>query len=451
MDIFGHDLVTELDYMFLRVVSAFTLFIGLSVVESSFSQTSSGTALKPQDTLDLRYVVDEIMSKNARVSSSSKMVNAARRRASSVGSWSDPMLMLGLENVPTSFDLDMDPMTMKTVGLSWELPYQGTRGLNRRAALAQVESAVAESAMVTLNIVTEGLLAYFELEYWQTYVQRLESTVELYDQIIAAANSRYVANLAGQDEVLSAQVEKWRTEADLKVFYQQRLESMRRLNAFRGLEDVNSTIAVRSTPLLERFGSDDSLFAAIDNNPELAVLVGETDFYRYSSLAAGRMSWPMIEIESEYGYRSGSDINHLGDFMERDDMISFGLNISLPIFSGRAESRMASSMQLMSESSLARLTQRRRELRAEALSIRDKERALRESLELYEERIVPAANDALDASLARYRSNQSPLTSVLQQAVTVQNHGLMLDKLRLEAAMASLELAMLTNQLPIER
>ena len=65
------------------------------------------------------------------------MEKAAEAKAKSAGAWDDPMLMVGVANLPTSFDFKMDPMTMKMLGLSQNIPYAGQKGLQKKAARAE--------------------------------------------------------------------------------------------------------------------------------------------------------------------------------------------------------------------------------------------------------------------------------------------------------------------------
>ncbi|MCM2272008.1 MAG: hypothetical protein NDJ18_05580, partial [candidate division Zixibacteria bacterium] len=81
------------------------------------------SAVSAADSLTIDQVISEVIKSNNRAEAARFMARSAEENASSAGRWKDPMLMFGIQNTPTNFDLDMDPMTMKMVGLSQDIPY----------------------------------------------------------------------------------------------------------------------------------------------------------------------------------------------------------------------------------------------------------------------------------------------------------------------------------------
>ncbi len=100
-------------------------------------------------------------------------------------------------------------------------------------------------------------------------------------------------------------------------------------------------------------------------------------------------------------------------------MISFGANISLPIFSRGKQRQMARSMDAMNRSTLAGAKQLRRDIRANLASLHSRALRLNQSLALYQDRILPATREAYRSTLAGYTTNRTPFASVLNSAVAV--------------------------------
>jgi hypothetical protein len=63
--------------------------------------------------------------------------------------------------------------------------------------------------------------------------------------------------------------------------------------------------------------------------------------------------------------------------------------------------------------------QMRREIRSEILTLHDNATRLAKSLDLYRDRIIPAAEDAYQSALAGYVNNRTPYTSLLSYAQAV--------------------------------
>jgi hypothetical protein len=74
-------------------------------------------SVEAQDTLHIDQVIQDVVRHNDRAAAMRHMEEAAASRVGPAGAWDDPMLMLGVANLPTSFDFSEDMMTMKMVGL----------------------------------------------------------------------------------------------------------------------------------------------------------------------------------------------------------------------------------------------------------------------------------------------------------------------------------------------
>ncbi|MDZ4724221.1 MAG: TolC family protein [candidate division Zixibacteria bacterium] len=402
------------------------------------------------DTLTISSLLSQVLERNDRLAASRLMIESAREKSSASGAWTDPMLMVGIENLPTSFDVNQDPMTMKTLGLSWELPYSGRRGFERKASFAEIDQAAADSAMKELEVESASIMAFYQLYFRQTTLERLVRQHALDDQLTASAHARFSSNLAGQDEVLALESEKWRHEAAIINYSQELIEATIQINALRGNEDLSRPVVALLPDSLPVPTSPIAwLNQAEKHNPELIRLQGQSESLRLSAQANKRMSWPMIELRTEYGFRSGSDIGMGGDEMPRDDMVSFGANVSLPLFNGRSQKKMAHSMVIMSQSVERELSQRRRELYAELTALFEKAIRIQEQIHLYENRILPASEDALRIGMSGYSSNRTPYSSVIQQARAVQDNAISLEQLKLDLAMTLLQAGMRTGEISI--
>lgn len=382
------------------------------------------------DSLRLEQVIQDVIKNNNRIAAAKYMEDAARAKVGPAGAWDDPMLMLGVTNVPTSWDLDEDPMTMKMVGISQNIPYSGQKGLQSKAAQAEASVAQQERYGMEVDLAMAARWEYADLYYRTKSLSDLGAQFELLNDVVATSKAKLTANQAGQDEVLGAMTELWRLQAEILEAEHMVDESRYNLNILRGI-DVNSGVPPLAAPdELELPMTPDSLLGqAKSNYPPLQKLLRESEAYGYSSRAARRMSWPMLGLSANYGFRSGYDIGLHGNVEgERSDMISVQATLSLPLFAGRQQRNMAAAMDAMRRSVDAEVAQKWREVEARIRLLHITAIHLKETVALYHDRIVPADEDAYQSALAGYSANQVPYTNLLMLASSIYRDHLALNQ-----------------------
>ncbi len=398
--------------------------------------SSRQSAVSAADSLTIDQVISEVIKSNSRAEAARFMARSAEENASSVGRWNDPMLMFGIQNTPTNFDLDMDPMTMKMVGLSQDIPYSGYLGLQRRSALADARSAEAERSGVEIDLATAARIAFLDLYYLQELLGHLRAQQRLTIEMVDAVTSKYRANQATHDEVLSAQSNQWRLESTI-LSVEQEIDAARfELNTLRGLPP-DSPLPALANHGLQTFPDSVSewISGAEANYPEFKKLSSKAESYRFSAAASRRMNWPMLNLQAEYGFRSGYELGEHGDAGEpRDDMISLRATLLLPIFSRGAQKSMARSMEAMNQSNLRELEQTRRDTEAALRSLYQRAVRLSQSIELYSGRILPTSEDAYRSALAGYSANRTTLSSLLNYGVAIISDKTTLTELKAELA-----------------
>ena len=212
-------------------------------------------------------------------------------------------------------------------------------------------------------------------------------------------------------------------------------ESRYNLNILRGL-DVTSEVPPLVMPEQSELAEtpDDWLSAAKSNYPPLQKLFRQSEAYGFSSRAARRMSWPMLGLSANYGFRSSTEME------KRDNMIGFQANISLPFFAGRQQRQMAASMDAMRRGVDAEAVQKWREIEARLRLLHTTAVHLKESISLYRDRIIPAAQDAYQSAIAGYSANKVPYTNLLMLATNIYRDRLALNQYSDELARAMAEI-----------
>ncbi len=120
----------------------------------------------------------------------------------------DPMLTLGLANMPTnSFSFTQEPMTGKIVGLSQAIPFPG-----KLSALADVEGKDVEIIQQEINDARNEVIKnisqdYFELIYTRKAIEVANESIQLLQNIAKVVRANYSVSRASQQNILKVELE----------------------------------------------------------------------------------------------------------------------------------------------------------------------------------------------------------------------------------------------------
>jgi outer membrane protein TolC len=158
------------------------------------------------------------------------------------------------------------------------------------------------------------------------------------------------------------------------------------------------------------------------------------------------MTWPMLNLQAEYGFRSGFETDMLGNQGEpRDNMISLQAAISLPIFSRGQQKSMARSMDAMQKSNTLEAEQLQRDTESALRSLFERAVRLQRSIDLYAKRILPTSEDAYRSALSGFSASRSSFSSLLSFQIAILNDKTTLTQLRAEFARTLAEVARYTT------
>jgi outer membrane protein TolC len=397
------------------------------------------SATRAADTLRVEQVTTDVLQHSNQIAAARYMEEAAKVKIGAGSAWDDPMLMLGLQNVPTSFDLKMDPMTMKMIGLSQNIPLAGQKGLATRASREEAQAASEDRMTMQVEEVASARSAYADLYYRSAALRDLASQYDLLQQIVEATRSQLIVNQSSQEEYLAAQAEMWRMQSQLLMADHDVSEKWLLLQVMRGMPQ-DSIMPPLEEPLLDSIPRtpDGWIALAKSNYPALKKLASQSRQYGFEAQASNRMRWPMLNLQASYGIRSGNDAM---TGMPLDNMYSFQAGISLPLFSAHQQNKMARSMQAMRTSSNYESSRMAAEIEARIRTLHEIAVHSVSSVALYRNQIIPADEDALNGAMAGYAANRMPLTSLLSYALNVYRDRIAARQLANQLAQAMTEIS----------
>ncbi|OGA72192.1 MAG: transporter [Betaproteobacteria bacterium RIFCSPLOWO2_12_FULL_65_14] len=368
----------------------------------------------------LRSLAAEAADNNADIQAARREVDAARNRVSPAAALDDPMLELGLLNVPAeSLSLRKEEMTMKMVGLAQRLPYPGKRALRREVAEKELEAAENNLREAVNKVQREVKMAYFDLGQVDEMARLVQKNRGIVEQLLSIAESRYGVGQTSQADVLKAQTQLSKMLDELLKIGRERPMIEAELN--RALGRGPGAPPVAPQPLRARevaLRLDELREAARQSRPQL--LAQQSMIARSAKQLdlARKDYYPDFDVRFSYGQRD----NYLE--MRREDMISLTVAINLPIWRGsKLEPRVSEAEAMREQASRmyqAKLNEIDAMLRREVAGA---EQSLK-SVRLYESGILPQARLAVDASLSAYRVGRADFPMLLDSQMAVFNYEL---------------------------
>lgn len=354
--------------------------------------------------LSLEGLIEAVQARNPSIQAMAAAWRAAAQRYPQVVSLNDPMF--GFMVGPASFgSSDVDDAYM--VEARQQIPWHGKREARGQAALSEARAASLDIGDARLRVREATQLAFFDyyLASRQLELNRLNRTaVERFRDI---ARSKYEANQATQQDFLQADVEVAdieRRQLELDRMYRvaaARINTLLRVTPDSPLPPAPSKLARPLDPppadLLRQW--------ALQQRPDLAAIDARIRAEQAAVTLACRDYYPDVEVVGRY--------DAFWQPPEQDLRPQIGMNMNVPLYK---EKRRAAVQEAM-----FRVAQRRAEFEQRALDIQFEVHSAFEQLgesqravELYERRLLPAAEQNVEAARANYDVGNTSFLGLIQ-------------------------------------
>ncbi len=359
-------------------------------------------------------LIAHALSVNPRLRMANARASAARSRIGPAGAWSDPMLMVGMQNIPLSDEADAghgapagpDPMSMRMVGVTQMIPYPGKTSLRRNVARGEAEMEEARAELIRREIRLEVHHAYFDLLAARMLLGIVERQQAVAGGVVPAAEARYVSGTAPQADVLKARTDAALLVEERNALIEEERAALARLRAVTD-EPGSATLLTDSFPAhvltAHPLPALDSLrTVAIQTNPRVRERRAFISALLAQAELAKRDYLPDFDVSVQYGQRAG-----------RPDMLTATVGVPLPVQRGRKQSAMARAAQFDVAAAEAELRAEENEIRSEVARAYAAVERHRANLDLLDGAIVPQARATFTSASGSYQSGRAELLSVL--------------------------------------
>lgn len=419
---------------------ALLVLLLVSMVPSSGSTETVIAVTSP-----LPDLVAEALTGNPEIAAARSELEAARARIAPAGAFEDPMLEVGVVNAPLdSLSLRREDMTMKMLGLGQKLPFPGKREIRRDVALLDASGVEEAAYEITNRVVRDLRRAYAELVF-NAEAQRLLSLTRQEFRILAdIARARHQVGLAVQNDVIDAQTELDRLQAQDLELEQEASTLQAEIRRLLG-RPVDAAPVVAEAPALLPTPEPAAQLreAALANRPRLQALQAVVERNARTVDLMRREYYPDFDVRLQYGQRDRAP-----DGMPRDDMVSLTVGVNLPIWrKSRLEPQVAEARAMRSQADSMLAAERLETLAALDAQLANA-RQWRSTAALYRDTVLPEVNAAVTSALAAYRVGRVDFLTLRQAELRVLEVATALAEAIAQHNVAVAEIDLLTGRRP---
>ncbi|GAB2903825.1 TolC family protein [Uliginosibacterium flavum] len=363
---------------------------------------------------------------------------AAREMAVAAGQLPDPVLKLGVNNVPVAgemaWSLVQEGMTMRQVGLMQEF----TRG-DKRQARADKASREGDLARISQRQILadtrrDATLAWLDVAYQESMRSLLEQQVAELRLQQQAAEAAFRASRGEQADVFANRLGIERAQDQLAQM--QRDIAMARSRLARWIGDAAERPLDAPPPIAALDWQPQNLSEDAGEHPTLATQQGMVAVAEADARVARENRKPDIAVELMYGFRGPSYAN----------MVSLNVSMPLPWDRANRQDRELGAKLAQLDEARARKDDMQRaylsELRGNLAVLQNS----RERLQRYDEVLIPLSRQQTEAALTAYRAGSGSLPRVLEARRMAVDAQMERQRIALEAARTWAQLNFLNPQ-----
>ena len=389
------------------------LLAGLLVALSPAAATPAEKIAVPSQP---EQVVEEVRTRNPGLKALDAQVEAAEFVVPQVGSFPDPMFMVGLSNWPLS--TDTSPLTGVQFELKQTFPWFGK--LSAREAVASGDVAVRKALRTEREnlLVARARVLLWELKF---QVEHRKLALEIRDvlkQFAQVAEAAYTTGSGRQQDLIKPAVEQYRID-DLVVGIDRKVDALKsEINSLRHRPpeapidppELSGSAGEVALPARERLRE-----LARATSPMLKLRDAAIGKHKAALRVAEKDYYPDFTVGLQYRLRWVERM----DAVDGADFVGVTLGMNLPIFAGSKQGR--------------RVDEVRTRIRAEEDqrtgtwdTVRDRLERVAQAIErdsaqteLYRKKIIPDIQQALDSSLADYQAGRIEFLAVLDNLLSL--------------------------------
>jgi cobalt-zinc-cadmium efflux system outer membrane protein len=369
--------------------------------------------------LNLRQLVEEGLQSNPEILAARHKWEVFKQRVPQAAALEDPMIGVGVVNLPTNFSFRDEDMTMKEFSISQKIPFPGKRPLMKAIAAKEAEAVSLEIEETTNRIVKEIKSAYYDLSHIYRATEVTERNKKILEDFARITETRYSVGEGIQLDLLKAHVEVFKMVDELIMLNQKGNALEARLKAL--LNRPPETPMGRPEEVIFKkfpFSHEEVYKMALESNPTLGGMKKMVEAKEKAYTLAKREYYPDFNFTFAYGQRDN------GPEMRRRDMLSGMIEINVPLFFYWKQSRKVAEANAEILSVEAQYQAMRNDIQFMITDMTAMVERGERQLELYQTGIIPQASLQVNSAMSAYRVNKADFMTLLDSQMTLYKYEL---------------------------
>lgn len=343
--------------------------------------------------------------RSKKVAAQDASISAMKEMGVAAGQLPDPVLKLGLDNVPADgpdrFSVARDFMTMRRIGVMQEITRSDKRRLKAERYEREAERAEAEKGAAIAILRKDTALAWLDRYYLERMRAAVAAQAQEANLEIESAESAYRAGRGSQADIYAARASRVALDDRLSEL-DRRIRNARTMLARWLGEAAEAPLA--GTPDISKLPlASHSVEQDIATHPEIAMLARQVAVAQTETELARANRKADWSVELAYQERGSAYSN----------MFSVGVSVPLQWDQKNRQDREIAAKAALADQARAQQEEMVRAHIAEVRSMLNEWENGRERIARYERELVPLAQDRTAATLAAYSGGKSDLTAVL--------------------------------------
>jgi outer membrane protein TolC len=371
-----------------------------------FVLTVAGTTLAVGETNTALLTVGDLvvmgLQENPELRAARAKWEAMKLRSTQAGALANPMLTVrGMDSTSGGKFPDTNE---KRIEIEQSFPWFGKRGLQKSAAAKEAEAMRYDYETMARDTILEVKQTYYDLCAVQKLLKISRDEEAVLQRLASNAESRYSTGQVNQQDVLKAQTEI--TMLKQKILEARAQETMlnAKLNVLLGRR-ADAPLAVTAEPPADKInaGLDALVESAETNRAEIARAEAKLNRSRIEKRLMAREYYPDYRIGAEYRLFSNNE----------PDMVMFMVGVDLPIWQSNYRAGVREAEQTI-ESNQAALEAAHNQAMLEVKEAHFNLLTARQSLDLYQNTLIPQAQSRFKASEAGYKTGTVDFLDLLE-------------------------------------
>jgi outer membrane protein TolC len=374
----------------------------------------------PDSVLYLEDVLEIALQQNPGLQAVQFGARAAEARIPQAGSLPDPQLTLGVLSLPVdSYKFNQEPMTQKVIGISQSIPFFGKLDFKEEIATQESHMLAGQLQQTRLLLLDNVKKTYYRLAYLRNALDVVAKNRILLGDLVEITRTRYAVGKGIQQDILKGQVQLLQEEQriiELRELYQNASADLNVLLNQLPQQILPDPVQPPVTQI--EFDLTTLQETALQNSPILKIYQHSTEQAQAQADLAKRDYWPDFKFSVTYGQRE-----------QRPDFLGAMVALNLPLYFGAKQSQRVEETQLLSQNSLLSYHDQKIRLFRDVKNGMDEIDKNQQLINLYQEEIIPHAEQALQSSIAAYQNDKVDFLTVINNQMTLLTQQLKLEQL----------------------